>query len=179
MNERFVIPRRAVNFPITPDWCIHTCMQFRTWILTIFCKGISFDWLFSDFHAGLTNSFGNRRTPWQLQPCHRVIIKVVNVWQEFYRQCGRRFMTLKNWLVMPAGTKHFDQMSVAVIVRQGTCCYCDTLRRKENESRCKTAHINYSILLSPVVIIILDLVGQIGWPSNVTDWLIGSGTCGL
>lgn len=137
-------------------------------------------WFIEECSEKLTNSFGNRRTSWQLQPCYRVVVKVIDVGEEFHRQRRRRFMTLKNWLVMPTGAEHFDQVSVTVIVWQGTCCYRDTLiKRTTNDSRCKTAFINYSILLSPVVITTLDFVGQIGWPSNVTDWLIGSGTWGL
>lgn len=80
----------------------------------------------------LTNSFGNRRPSWQLQPRYWILVKVIDVGNKLNRQSGRRLMALENWLVMPTGTEHFHQMSVAVIIRQWTRRNCNAFIDENN-----------------------------------------------
>lgn len=154
-----------------PDTNIDSPLQTREWDLKRQIR--------NKRSVMFTDSFGYGRPPRQLQPRHKIFVEVVNVRKEFHGQCGRCFVTLENWLVMPAGTENFHQVSVAEVVRQRTCGdgdACGTI--KQNQLNADN-EINYSISLSPVVIITRDFVGHSGCPSTVTDWLIGSGTSGL
>lgn len=140
-------------------------------------QNCTFEWT---SHVLFTDSFRHWRSPGQLKPRQNVLVEVVDISLKLDGERRRVLMLLENWLLLPSGTENLHQVLTAVVVGERTRRQSDALRIGiAKKVGTKFRLINYSNSLSPLVMMRRDFVGQIGWPSNVTDWLIGSGTWGL
>lgn len=151
-----------------------SAMLFDYMFMVTMIQNCTFEWT---SHVLFTDSFRHRRSPGQLKPRQNVLVEVVDVRLKLDGKRRRVLVSLENWLLLPSGTEHLHQVLAAVVVGERTRRQSDAWGWKKVETKFRL--INYSNSLSPVVMMRRDLVGQIGWPSNVTDWLIGSGTWGL